>query len=276
MSKRLAWAFCAGSLLSAQVPLPTQLPQTRFERGQNIVPVFEGWLRDADGGFTFVFGYFNRNWSEELVLPPGSDNNVEPGGPDQGQPTFFAPRRQSWVYRVKVPKDWGQKELVWTLNAHGRPEKAFGSLIPEYEITERLIMSRGNLSRGEGDPNKPPSVTISPVTSASVGAPVSLTAVVTDDGLPKPRVPSAPKPGSAPAQSDRPTQARLGLAATWSEYRGPAKAVFDPPGAVPVANGRASAIVRFTEPGTYVLRATATDGALQTRAELTVTVRPGP
>jgi hypothetical protein len=271
MTKFVLTVLGASCLLSAQVPLPSQIPQTRFERGQNIVPVFEGWVREADG-FTFVFGYFNRNWSEEIVLPPGPDNNVEPGGADQGQPTFFAPRRQSWVYRVHVPKDWGQKELVWTLNAHGKPEKAYASLLLEYEITERLIMSRGNLSPGDGDPNKPPSVTISPVTAASVGTPLSLTALVNDDGLPKPRVPAAPKSGSAPAQSDRPTQARLGLSVTWSEYRGPAKAVFDPPGATPVANGKGAAIVRFTEPGTYVLRATATDGALQTRSEITVNV----
>ena len=147
---------------SAQVQLPTANPQTQFSNGQDVVPVYEGWLRNPDGTFTFVFGYFNRNWKEELAIPAGPDNRIEPGVPDRGQPTYFLPRRQSWVFRVQVPKDWGQQELIWTIAAHGRTEKAYAQLLPEEEIIERLIMTRGNLSPGEDDPNKPPSVSIGP------------------------------------------------------------------------------------------------------------------
>ncbi|PYU24812.1 MAG: hypothetical protein DMG30_07550, partial [Acidobacteria bacterium] len=118
--------------------LPTYNPQTQFSSGQDVVPVYEGWLRNPDGTFTFVFGYFNRNWKEELVIPAGPDNKLEPGEPDRRQPTYFLPRRQSWVFRVQVPKDWGQQELVWTITAHGRTEKAYAQLVPEEEILERL------------------------------------------------------------------------------------------------------------------------------------------
>ena len=118
----------------AQVPLPTANPQTQFSTGQDVVPVYEGWLRNPDGTFTFVFGYFNRNWKEELTIPPGPDNKIEPGPPDRGQPTYFLPRRQQWVFRVQVPKDWGQKDLVWTITAHGRTEKAYAQLMPEEEM----------------------------------------------------------------------------------------------------------------------------------------------
>src|SRR5713101_5883754 len=76
--------------------LPTELPQVRFNSGQDIVPYFEGWIRNPDGTFDLVFGYFNRNWKEELTIPPGPDNSVEPGGPEKGQPTYFLPRRQRW------------------------------------------------------------------------------------------------------------------------------------------------------------------------------------
>src|SRR5580765_4638365 len=69
--------------------LPTAIPQTKFASGQNIVPYFEGWIRNADGSFDMVFGYFNRNWEEQLSIAVGPDNMVEPGGPDRGQPTFF-------------------------------------------------------------------------------------------------------------------------------------------------------------------------------------------
>src|SRR5579864_6433984 len=193
-------AAIAGGLLPAhaQVPLPTVNPQTHFSSGQDIVPVYEGWLRNKDGTFTFVFGYFNRNWKEELAIPAGPDNRIEPGAPDRGQPTYFLPRRQQWVFRVQVPKDWGQQELVWTIVAHGRTEKAYAQLLPEEEILERLIMTGGNLNPGEDDPNKPPSIAIAPVQSASLASPVTLTALVSDDGLPKPRPPRAQRAGTIP------------------------------------------------------------------------------
>src|SRR5471032_3637918 len=67
----------AALLLIAQ--LPTELPSTKFSSGQDVVPYFEGWIHNADGTFDLVFGYFNRNWREELAIPAGADNSVEPG-----------------------------------------------------------------------------------------------------------------------------------------------------------------------------------------------------
>src|SRR5438874_956456 len=63
-------------------------------------------------------------------------------------------------------------------------------LLPVEEITERIILSRGNLNPGDDDPNQPPTITVAPVTAAAIDSPVTLIALVTDDGLPKPR--SAP------------------------------------------------------------------------------------
>jgi hypothetical protein len=266
------WAACAAMAAGALAqgpPPPTYIPQTKFNTGQNVVPVFEGWLRNADGTFTMVFGYFNRNLQEELAIPAGPANKIEPGEVDRGQPTYFLPRRQPWVFRVQVPKDWGQKELVWTLTAHGRTEKAYAQLLPVEEITERIIMTRGNLNPGDDDPNKPPSVSITPVGQVNVDHPLTLTTLVTDDGLPKPRPPAKPRPG---AQSNTVDNRPRGLTVSWMQYRGPAKATFDAPGPVPVSQGQAVTTVRFAEPGTYVLRAIANDGQLSTRADVTVTV----
>src|SRR6202163_259029 len=197
---RFVMCACAGGLVPAyaQVALPTANPQTQFSSGQDVVPVYEGCVQNKDGTFTFVFGYFNRNLKEELAIPAGPENKIEPGEMDRGQPTYFLPRRQSWVFRVTVPKDWGQKELVWTLTSHGRTEKAYAQLMLEEEILERVIQTRGNLNPGEDDPNKPPSITIAPVPDASVASPVTLTALVTDDGLPKPRPVPVPRPGAIP------------------------------------------------------------------------------
>jgi len=277
---RLAFrALAAGFLLRpllAQAPSPTINPQTHFSTGQDVVPVFEGWLRNPDGTFTFVFGYFNRNWKEEPAIPAGPDNQIEPGPADRGQPTYFLPRRQRWVFRVQVPKDWGQRELVWSITAHGRTEKAYGQLLLEEEILERLIQTGGNLNPGEDDPNKPPSVTLAPVASANVASPVTLTASVTDDGLPKPQPPRAPRPGTIPqAQTNNAAERpRAGLSVTWMQYRGPAKVTFDSTGPIAVTNGQAVTAAHFTTPGTYVLRATASDGALSTSADVAITVIP--
>jgi hypothetical protein len=261
------------TIVAAQTTPQTYIPQTKFARGQDVVPSFDGWIRNADGSFTMVFGYMNRNYEEELAIPAGPDNKLEPGAPDRGQPTYFLSRRHAWVFRVTVPADWGNKELVWTITAHGRTEKAYGHLFPDEEILERLIMTRGNLSPGLDDPNKPPSVSIAPVPTASVGSAVTLTAAVTDDGLPKPRVPKE-RPGTdaSKAQSNTSARSRIGLSVAWFEYRGPAKVTFDDAGSIAVTNGQAITMAHFSEPGIYVLRATATDGALSTTRDITINV----
>jgi hypothetical protein len=40
-----------------------------------------------------------------------------------GQPTHFLPRRNRFMFKVPVPKDFGTKELVWTLRTSGVTEK---------------------------------------------------------------------------------------------------------------------------------------------------------
>ena len=102
--------------------------QERVSHGQDIVPAYEGWEENSDGTFNMVFGYLNRNYDEVLDVPIGPDNNLEPGGPDQGQPTHFLPRRNRYLFRVKVPKDFGKKELIWTITANGKTERAYASL----------------------------------------------------------------------------------------------------------------------------------------------------
>jgi hypothetical protein len=262
--------------------LPTELPSTKFSSGQDVQPYFEGWIRNTDGSFDMVFGYFNRNWQEELAIPAGPDNAIEPGGPDRGQPTYFLPRRQGWVYRVRVPADFGKGVVTWTIKANGKTQKAYGELMPVEEITERIVMTRGNLNPGEADPNRPPTIAIAPLAGASVNVPIALTASVADDGLPKPRVAApvrTPSTGDATtiqaqANSSGPARPR-GLVVTWIQLRGPAKVRFEPAGPIPVADGKAVATARFSERGTYVLRATANDGALATKTDITLSVGGG-
>ncbi|HTD84373.1 MAG TPA: hypothetical protein VK648_11335, partial [Gemmatimonadaceae bacterium] len=101
--------------------------QTRYSylSGRSMSPAFEGWWENADGSFTLFFGYMNSNWSQEFDIPVGPENDIEPGGPDQGQPTHFYPRRNPFLFTIRVPKDFGQKELIWTLTANGKTERAY-------------------------------------------------------------------------------------------------------------------------------------------------------
>jgi hypothetical protein len=273
------WLPALAGSQSRPAQLPTELSNIRFNSGQSVVPYFEGWIRNPDGTFDMVFGYFNRNWQQELAIPAGPENEVELA-PDSGQPTYFLPRRQRFVYRVRVPANFGKREVVWTITANGRTEKGYGSLQPEQEITERVVMTNGGFDPGLTDPNTPPSITVAPVQSPVSGAPVMLTASVVDDGLPKPR-PEAPQASRTAATSQFGAQVNSsaasgrprGLAVNWLQYGGPAKVTFDPTGPILVANGQAVTTARFAQPGTYLLVASATDRALTTRVPITVTVK---
>src|SRR4029079_12519151 len=133
-------------------------------------------------------------WEEEIDVPVGADNNISPGPPDQGQPTHLLPRRNRFMFRVKVPADFGDKELVWTLTTHGRTNKAYASLRTNYLIDDVVIASEtGALGAGSSSPerraNKPPVVKIEgeKTRTARVGQPLTLVVAVTDDGIPKRR-----------------------------------------------------------------------------------------
>jgi hypothetical protein len=64
----------------------------------------------------------------------------------------------------------------------------------------------------------------------------------------------------------------------WIQYRGPGSVTFDPPGSAPVYGKPATQTtsVHFSEPGGYVIRAVAHDGALQSVHDFKINVRaPG-
>ena len=271
--------------------------QESYSSGQNIAPVYEGWEQNGDGSFTLVFGYFNRNWEEEIDLPIGADNAIEPGGPDQGQPTHFLPRRNRFLFRIHVPKDFGKNELVWTLTSHGKTERAYASLKPDYFIDDTVIMANnGAAGMGGTDSsligNKPPALTIEGDKRRMVkaGESIALAAVATDDGIPRTRAMPRLNPGFA---SRFTVDSATGLRLSWFVYRGAGSVVFDPPqtkvwedtrdgGGSPWSYGwRTPAVppdnkwnvrATFRDPGTYVLRCLAHDGGLATAEEITVVV----
>ena len=312
--KKIVLALLLAAPLSAQ--------QLSYTKGQNISPAFEGWEQGSDGAKYFLFGYMNRNWEEEIDVPVGPENGFNVGGPDQGQPTHFLPRRNRFVFRVKVPAGFGEKdELIWTLTSHGKTEKAYATLRQDYVVDDVVKASEtGALGAGTSSPevraNKPPSVHIQEVKTRTlkVGETLTVVSEVKDDGIPKRRTPSlatlaaaqqrlAADPALAalvrnPAMSppSRITVGKnVGLHVSWFVYRGPVggKATFDPPQVKAWEDTRAGANspwapvwaapklpedglqpvqVTFSEPGTYVLRCRADDGALVSDEEVTIVV----
>lgn len=289
-------------LVAALAALSGPARAQSYASGQPVWPAFEGWEKNADGTFNLVFGYMNDNWQEELDVPIGPDNSFSPGPADQGQPTHFLPRRNRFIFRVKVPADFGDKELVWTLASQGKAQKAYGSLRLDLLIENVDLMSEtGALGAGSSSPELradiAPQVTIDGARSrtARVGQPVTLTATVTDEGVPRvrPMSPERFQQLSKVPPSRLTVRKNLGLHLSWFVYRGAGQTTFEPAQikvwedtrtganspwapvwvAPPVPDGgKYVAQVAFDQPGTYVLRARADDGALTGDADLTVVV----
>ncbi len=181
---------------AATVVLACQTANTQmlsYSSGQTVSPAFEGWEKNDDGSFNMLFGYMNRNWEEELDVPVGAENSFSPGEPDRGQPTHFLPRRNRFVFKVRVPKDWGAKELVWTLTSRGKTERAYATL-REDSLVDNLVQAseQGAIGAGISSPeiraNEPPLLTLDGGDRrAQVGQPLTLVAFAKDDGVPRPR-----------------------------------------------------------------------------------------
>jgi hypothetical protein len=253
--------------------------QIPYDRGQNVVPVYEGWQRAADGSRELWFGYFNRNYQEEVDVPIGDANGFDRAPLDSGQPTHFYPRRHFYVFAVHAAAGSDTPEIVWTLTSRGRVERAFGSMAPQWEIDAELIAKNkggATLRLDLVKNDRPPAVTIAAPAPVAFPAPITLTATVTDDGLP-------PPPRGTPQQvtrdvfieDSRPTLPP-GLTVRWSQYRGPGRLTFDQPGPTRIGNGTTSVVGRASAPGTYVVRVTAGDGLMETHQNVTVNILPSP
>lgn len=254
----------------------------KYNSGQTVQPIFDGWSRNADGTFTMHFGYLNRNHVEELHVPIGPENTVDPAGPDGGQPTYFYTRFNRRAFTVVVPRDFGKKEVVWTLTTHGKSEQAIGILQADWEVdASSMRYVADNAS------NAAPTLDVAASTTrlASAGS-VTLTATVKDDGLPRPAGPTRRSTDGVPAfqhekspgtptnlpQIERARRRVDGrLSVTWIVWRGPAPVTFDPP-IVGADKGPTTVTAAFGAPGTYVLRAVASDRLATTRADVTITV----
>ena len=121
--------------------------------GQPIIPLYDGWYANDDGTFSICFGYFNLNTEQSFDVPLGPANVIEPSEFDGVQPTHFdsvpdptltEKYRHHWcVFTVRVPADFGDRRIVWTLNTQGEDLSVPGHLVPDYVLDERTSPGRG-------------------------------------------------------------------------------------------------------------------------------------
>jgi hypothetical protein len=265
-----AWNVCAGTctflvlaftLVFAQLPVG---PPRQF--GAGVTGAFEGWFENADGSRSFLVGYLNRNFEQELDVPIGPDNRIEPGGPDMGQPTHFMPGRRTGMFIVPVPKDFTpQERLTWTIVANGQT-----NVIPLRLHTDYIVRPFTDVAIK----NVPPEVRFAESGPALQG-PISSLAKVAE-----PRTTSVAKPLSITVWTKDDAKYASGTMAiprklpppvelTWSKYRGPGTVTFEPAkpvmetlaggGVNELFSGKAMVTARFSEPGEYVLHLVAND-----------------
>ncbi len=269
------WAPAA----AAHPPGPALPLEPQRERGASVTPAFEGWYPNLDGSFSMLLGYYNRNSKEALDIPVGPNNHVDPGGPDQGQPTHFEVGRQWGVFVVKVPKDFGAKALTWTIVANGETQSIPLTLNKGYPISPYKELGMGNqppvlaFSQGGAKVTGPPIAT-SATFMGTVNQPVAISVWVED--------PKAPNEVEA-APAGRGFVAKVATVSL-HEFRGPGKVTFDKVRIpVNVQGEMISSSATFSAPGDYLLRVQANDesgeggGGFQccwTNTYVKVTVRP--
>jgi streptogramin lyase len=254
----------AGQQGQGQTPSPFPLSQSIRERGSSVTGAYEGWYRNKDGSISLLVGYFNRNTKQELDIPVGPNNRIEPGGPDQGQPTHFLTSRQWGVFSIKAPADLGAKKITWTLVANGQTNVVTLHTLPEWELEP---------FEDSASKNTPPAVRLQPNGPVFAGPPAGFAATLT-------AMQSAPLPLEVWASDEPPKLAvasallvapasgrgRGGASAVsvgWSVFRGPGPVVFENarPRVDPASEGKATTTATFSVPGDYVLRLQANDSS---------------
>lgn len=219
--------------------------------GDLVAPFFDGWYHNLDGSFTLSFGFLNRNTDEDVYIPLGPDNHIEPAEFDGEQPTWFphysrggfVGRRERGAFAITVPAGFEGRDVVWTISHAGHTYSipgrvtsssyelsltpaAAGSLAPVLRFGESGQEVFGR--EGVSDQHK----------TVKAGQPLDLSIWVQDRGT-------------------REDDARVPVNVTWVRHQGPGAVTFAPETQrVDMEGwGEATATATFAEPGEYILRA---------------------
>jgi hypothetical protein len=225
-------------------PLAPLRPQ-----GDLVAPFFDGFYRNADGSFTLSFGFLNRNTDEDVYIPLGPNNFIEPAEFDGTQPTFFphyfrggfVGRRERGAFAIVVPAEFAGQDVVWTLTHAGQTWSVPGRVTQAgYELSDTPAAA-GSLAPALRFEEGSESV-------GRVGVQSDQRTVRAGEGL-----------LIALWVQDRGERAngRVPVNVTWQRHQGPGDVTFQPATQrVDVEGwGEATTMAVFREPGEYVLRA---------------------
>jgi hypothetical protein len=268
---RLATVFAlaaGGAMVSAQGGLLPSSPKLRF--GASVTPAYDGWYDNPDGSHTYLIGYYNRNWTQEIDIPLGPNNHFEPGDADRGQPTHFMPNRNFGMFTITMPKEFPATERMWwVLTVNGVTSRVPFHRSADYNITptqasEESPGGRYNkpalLKFAEKDPwIQGPIATLSKAVTrtATVNTPMPLDMWVADDAL------------FSSGTNATPTTTPPIVELVVNKYRGPGKVTTNK-GHDKVTTikggkleqdyeGKASTTLTFDQAGDYVVHVTALD-----------------
>ena len=237
--------------------------------GIPIIPFMEGWYANEDGTVTVSFGYHNRN-AEDVIVPLGANNRIEPAQLDGMQPDIYFSGRHPGVFGVTIPASMKDESVWWHIKTDNLEElKVPGERGSSAYELDRNPRPQGsvqpfiwfeNESRGSG----PEGVVAVNTRTISVGVPLTLEVETEDPSVRDPSNPLFAKP--------------LDSRVIWYKHQGPGEVSFTEhastpfittparstrgmiPAAVsrvsiPAGKGPARVMATFTEPGEYMIRA---------------------
>ena len=267
MNMRLHYAFralCIVGMLAAGSSQAQMLePVVHHDAGDGVTGVFEGWFHNPDGSYSLLVGYYNRNLKQELDVPVGPNNRIEPGGPDRGQPTHFQTGRMWGNFVVRLPKEFNPAgKLQWTITANGKTSVIPFTLKTDWELApfKDADDNTGPMVSFRPFAEKAPTVQGPvPITAnyrATAGEPLTLTAWVADDDIVSP---ATPRP-------------KVPVSLHWTVFRAPANGSVKFVDTRPIVQksdvplpegmkfvGTATTTATFDTPGSYTLELTAND-----------------
>ncbi|MDA0279389.1 MAG: hypothetical protein O3C29_02980 [Proteobacteria bacterium] len=237
--------------------------------GLAIIPFMEGWYDNEDGTVTVSFGYHNRN-TEDVIVPLGGNNRIEPAQLDGMQPEIYFPGRHPGVFAVTIPASMGDESVWWHIKTGNLEELK----VPGERGSNAYELDRNPRPQGSVQPliwfengssgSGPEGVVAINTRTIDVGTPLTLEVETEDPSIRDPSNPLFAKP--------------LDTRVIWYKHQGPGQVSFTEHastpfitasaqttrGMIPVASSRvaipagkgpARVMATFSEPGEYMIRA---------------------
>ena len=238
--------------------------------GLAIIPFMEGWYDNEDGTVTVSFGYHNRN-TEDVIVPLGGNNRIEPAQLDGMQPEIYFPGRHPGVFAVTIPASMGDESVWWHIKTGNLEELK----VPGERGSNAYELDRNPRPQGSVQPliwfengssgSGPEGVVAINTRTIDVGTPLTLEVETEDPSIRDPSNPLFAKP--------------LDTRVIWYKHQGPGQVSFTehastpfiiPQGrpiileltpiassrvAIPAGKGPARVMATFSEPGEYMIRA---------------------